>query len=225
MAEEEALQLLRNSSGLDPQQLGSSEEEEMRKIISELGSFALAIQLTGSYISQTPRIQTDLSRYLPEYRKRRKQLLDNTPSLADQYTMSVISSWEVLFESLSRVSIIAANLLSFLSFIDSTDISESWFENFWEFMQTNGNDIVEEVRHCQSVISPEGPFTYYDLEQGFKILRAFSFIRRMPAVPRYSIHRLVHAWGYDRPGHQKKLDWIRVTMVFIFCQMNADPAV
>ena len=225
MEEEEALQLLRNSSGLDSQQLGSSEVEDMRKIIRELGSFALAIQLTGSYISQTPRIQTDLSKYLPEYRKRRKQLLENAPGLAEQYTMSVISSWEVSFESLSRVSIIAANLLSFLSFIDSTDISESWFETFWKFMHHNGNDIVHEVRHCQSVISPQGPFTYYDLEQGFKTLRAFSFIRRMPTVSRYSIHKLVHAWGYDRLGHPKKLDWIRVTMVFIFCQIDAGPAV
>ena len=225
MEEEEALQLLRNSSGLDPQQLGSSEVEEMRKIVRELGSFALAIQLTGSYISQTPRIQTDLSRYLPEYRKRRKQLLDNTPGLADQYTMSVISSWEVSFESLSRVSIIAANLLSLLSFIDSTDISESWFEILCRFMHYNGNDIVHEVRHCRNVISPEGPFTYYDLEQGFKTLRAFSFIRRMPTVARYSIHKIVHAWGYDRLGHPKKLDWIRVTMVFMFCQMNAGPVV
>ena len=56
MEEEESLQLLRNSSELDPQQLESSELEDMRKIISKLGSFALAIQLTGSYVSQTPRI-------------------------------------------------------------------------------------------------------------------------------------------------------------------------
>ena len=221
MEEEEALQLLRNSSGLDPQQLRPSEVEEMRKIIRELGSFALAIQLTGSYISQTPRILTDLSRYLPEYRKRRKQLLDNTPGLADQYTMSVISSWEVSFESLSRLSIIAANLLSFLAFIDSTDIFESWFEPFFNLMHCDLNhNVYEEGRRCQSVLSPAGPFTYYDLEQGFKTLRAFSFIRRMTTGPGYSIHKLVHAWGFDRLGHQKKLDLIRVTMMFFSCHLS-----
>ena len=197
MEEEEALQLLQNSSGLDLQQLRSSEAEEMRKIIRELGCFALAIQLTGLYISQIPRLLTDLSRYLPEYRKRRKQLLENTPGLADQYTMSVLSSWEVLFESLSRVSIIAANVLSFLSFINSTDISESWFENFFMLIHWDrseiSDDLKERLRHCQKVIYPEGPFTYYDLEQGFKKLTAFLFIRKLPTGSGYLVHKLVHA--------------------------------
>ena len=228
MEEEEALQLLQNSSGLTPQQLRSSEAEEMKKIISELGCFALAIQLTGSYISQTPRLLTDLSRYLPEYRKRRKQLLENTPGLADQYEMSVLSSWEVSFGSLRRVSIIAASLLSILSFIDSTDVSESWFETFFIFMHWDQSEILsdeleERLRHCQKVICPEG-FTYYDLEQGFKPLTAFSFIQQMPTGSGYSVHKLVHAWGYDRLEHQRRLDLIRVTVMFIFCQMTVRSA-
>ena len=199
----------------------------MRNIIRELGCFALAIQLTGSYISQTPRISTNLSAYLPEYQKRRKNLLNQTPSLADQYTMSVLSSWEVSFESLSRVSILAANLLSFLSFIDSTKIFELWFEQFFEYLYHDWGELIDVqnkvLRLCQSVISSERPFTYHDLEQGFKTLAAFSFIRRMPTSSGYSDHKLVHAWGYDRLGHQKKLDMIRVTMMFIFCQIVAGP--
>ena len=227
MEEKEALELLQNSSGLDLQQLKSSEVEEMRNIIRELGFLALAIQLTGSYIAQTPRISTNILNYLREYRQRRKQLLENTPGLADQYTTSVLSSWEVSFESLSRVSIIAANLLSFLSFFESANISELWFEPFSMFMcmhESGDGTVNKEVRYCRSVISPKHPFTYYDLEQGFKTLTAFSFIRRMPTEPGYSIHKLVHAWGYDRLGHHKKLDLVRVIMLFFICKISICPA-
>ena len=48
---------------------------EVAQIVKELGHLALAITLAGSYVSETPRLSSDIGRYLPEYRERRKELL------------------------------------------------------------------------------------------------------------------------------------------------------
>ncbi len=43
---------------------------EVAQIVKELGYLALAITLAGSYVSVTPRLWSDIERYLPEYRQR-----------------------------------------------------------------------------------------------------------------------------------------------------------
>ena len=48
---------------------------EVAQIVKELGHVALAITLAGSYVSETARLSFDIRRYLPEYRKRRKEVL------------------------------------------------------------------------------------------------------------------------------------------------------
>ena len=48
---------------------------EVARIVEELGYLALAITLAGSYVSVTPRLSSDIRRYLPEYQQRRKELL------------------------------------------------------------------------------------------------------------------------------------------------------
>ena len=48
---------------------------EMGRITEELGYLALAITLAGSYVSMTPRLQSDITRYFSEYRWRRMELL------------------------------------------------------------------------------------------------------------------------------------------------------
>lgn len=51
------------------------ETREIETIVRELGHLALAITLVGSYISVTPLLSSDTKIYLPEYRIRRKELL------------------------------------------------------------------------------------------------------------------------------------------------------
>jgi GTPase SAR1 family protein len=48
---------------------------EVARIVKEVGYLALAITLSGSYVSVTPRLSSDIRKYLPEYRQRRKELL------------------------------------------------------------------------------------------------------------------------------------------------------
>ena len=70
----------------------TTQVDEAKKIAEELGYLALAVSLAGSYVSNIPRIQSDLREYLPEYRDRREELLSQMPSkLLDQYEARLFS--------------------------------------------------------------------------------------------------------------------------------------
>lgn len=228
MNEKEASQLLLNSSGLGRRDLTQGEVEEIKKIAQELEYFALAIQLAGSYISQTPRISSHLSEYLLEYRKRRKQLLGMTPKPHDRYTTSVLGTWEVSFEAVRGKSIMAENLLTFLTFINFKNIDTSMFEEYInniEELDGIGSDPEGKCfGHWKTAIDPRGTFRYHDLEAAFTILENFSFIRQLPDRAEYSMHRLVHAWGHDRLEQEKRLQMNRAAAVFIGTHIWMEPA-
>lgn len=60
--------------------LGPNVETEMDHIGKELRCLTLAMTLSGTYVSVTPRFSSDIWGYLPEYRQRRKELLVGDPS-------------------------------------------------------------------------------------------------------------------------------------------------
>ena len=66
-------------------------------IVKELGCFALAIALAGWYIAATPRLSANLSRYVPDYHHRRKEILSHkSPLYVNRYGESVLSTRERL---------------------------------------------------------------------------------------------------------------------------------
>ena len=54
---------------------GPDVRKEVDKVVRELGYLTLAITLTGSSILVMVRLLFNIKRYLPKYRKRRKELL------------------------------------------------------------------------------------------------------------------------------------------------------
>ena len=98
--------------------------EETGRIVKELGYLALAIILAGSYVSMTPRLKSDVKRYLPEYKRRRKELLQRRPKRhVHQYEESVLSTWETSLEAITNQDPTAARLLSLLVFVNFEDIN------------------------------------------------------------------------------------------------------
>ena len=97
--------------------------QEVSRIVDELGYLALAITIAGSYISVTPRLASDISLYLPEYHEQRKRLLSRK-AIANihSYKESVLGTWEASFEAIKRQSSVAANLLNLLAFLNFDDI-------------------------------------------------------------------------------------------------------
>ena len=223
MEEDEALTLLFNSSGLVRKQMTSAQVGEARRIVNELGRLALAINLAGSYISNTPRISMDLSQYLLEYHDRRKILLGQKSShLRDEYAESVLSTWEVSFAAMSRKSPTAANLLVFLAFLDATDIFPELFDTLAEDAANTGHEKTM-ADSWQDAITHQKPLKRHDVEEAFSTLRSFSFVRWMPDRATYSMHKLVHAWGGDRLDLAERIATIRATALFLQERTLCDP--
>lgn len=98
--------------------------EEVKMIVEELGYLALAITLAGTYVSTTYRLQTDIKAYLPEYRRRRRALLERRPDIAvHQYSASVLTTWETSYQAIAESDCPEASVfITMLSFLSSDDI-------------------------------------------------------------------------------------------------------
>jgi hypothetical protein len=77
MEKTQAAKLFYRSSQLQRDDQGV--EDEIKAIIKELGYLALAVTLTATYVGRTPRLQSNIKAYLPEYRRRRHELLSRKP--------------------------------------------------------------------------------------------------------------------------------------------------
>ncbi|KAH7231009.1 hypothetical protein BKA59DRAFT_518303 [Fusarium tricinctum] len=166
--------------------------EESKLIVYELGHLALAVSMAGKYVSQTPRLSSDLSAYLNEFRNRRRDLLSETPDkLTARYHHSVMTVWETSYDAVSKHLPEAGRFLTLLSFIHYDDIFPEMF----------GLDIVSgstAVAPWMSVLGYQMKAELHQLEKCFRILENYSLCQRNMMQGSYSIHRLVHAWGYDR---------------------------
>lgn len=121
MESSEAAELFQRCAKI--QDLGPDVEMEVGRIIKELGYLALAITLAGSYVSVTPRLSSDIGRYLPEYRQRRKELLQRRPRQhVHRYGASVLSTWEFSSEAMATQDPAAARLLCLLAIVNFEDI-------------------------------------------------------------------------------------------------------
>lgn len=121
MDEDQAVQLFYTLSTLKDQSQGTN--DEVKLIVKELGWFALAITLAGTYVAQTPRLLTSIKQYLPEFGNRRRELLSQKPTkLIHQYSESVLTTWETSFRAVQRQCPEAGRLLTLLAVLSFDDI-------------------------------------------------------------------------------------------------------
>lgn len=123
MDEDHALELLRKKAGNQP------DMEHGAALVEALEYMPMAISQAGAYIQQqAPR--SSISRYLEEFRKseiRKIRLLNwDEESLRRDHSASksVISTWQISFESMRSTQRSAADLLSLMSFFDRQGIPE-----------------------------------------------------------------------------------------------------
>ena len=132
MTIDEACALFKSCGKLDHVQ----NENVIISIVEELGRLALAINLAGQYVCQTPRIRSNITEFLPEYRQRRGKLLSKQPrNIVDRYSQSVLTTWEISFRHVKRRNQAAVQLLGILSCIDSGSLSADIFDITY---QSNG---------------------------------------------------------------------------------------
>ena len=229
----EATELFQQSAKMT--KVGPEETREIKKIVEELGYLALAIALAGSYVSVTPRLSSDIKSYLPEYRTRRKELLQRRPKQhIHQYGESVLSTWETSFKAIENYHPAAARLLSLLAFVNFEDIFLSLFDGdgpntlAGESAYTaNGSDAtVLSDQACRSFLSAGQTWTVDDLESAFETLQSYSLIQWKSDQRSYSMHKLVHAWSHDRleVQEQRQLSFLALElMANATAQEGVDP--
>ena len=167
-------------------------EHEVKAIVKELGHLALAVTLASTYVGRTPRLQSDITVYLPEYRRRRRELLKRKPeSLIHRYNESVLTTWETSYDAVHEQSPEASTLMSMLSFLSFDDI---FLELFGINRQVESTGSTYNTAETVST-----PFmNTYKLEECFEMLQRYSFVQWKEDQRSYAMHKLVHAWGYDR---------------------------
>jgi len=164
-------------------------DAEIDEVVEELGRLALAVTLAGAYVAATPRLKPHPDKYLVEYRKRQKALLDRMPKpYVDQYGQSVLTTWETSHAAIARRCPEAVNLLTFLAFLSPNDLFLELFDD---------SDVGNGDAEIFSVISPGGPREDV-LDAAFEELVSFSFLVWRDDQMGYSMHKLVHEWGYER---------------------------
>ncbi|KAL9628998.1 MAG: hypothetical protein Q9164_007065, partial [Protoblastenia rupestris] len=199
-------------------------KEEIERIGEELGYLALAITLAGSYVSMTPRLQSDIKRYLPEYRQRRKELLQRQPEQhVHRYKESVLSTWETSFEAIAKQSPAAARLLGLLAFVNFEDIFPSLFGAADYNTSAEGSEHIAEKSKSTGTSQPKWQlylssgqkWTLYDLESSFETLQSYYLLQWRSDQKSYAMHKLVHAWGQDRLDgeEQQRLSGLAIQLI------------
>ncbi|KAB5569898.1 hypothetical protein GE09DRAFT_1217350 [Coniochaeta sp. 2T2.1] len=183
-------------------------EEEARAIVEELGRLALAVTIAASYVADTPRLKQNLTQYLEEFRRRRRQLLDRLPDgLADRYDHSVMTVWETSYAAVHDRLPEACRLLTLLAFVNYEDI----------FLELFGlrPDAGGEGGRWMSVVSDQA-MDLQRVEECFAVLERYSLVQQQADAEAYSIHRLVHAWDRDRLGAEEIDRFCRAALEMLY---------
>jgi tetratricopeptide (TPR) repeat protein len=176
-------------------------------IVQELGCLALAVTLAGSYVSET---HLELNQYLEEYRQRRKELLSEVPkNLIYEYNESVLTTWESSFEAITQRNVHASSLLTVLAFIHYDDVMLDLFERARKGINTRKDEVREDGSAndqllWQLAVSSQKPVDMYMIRQAFRVLESFSLVQWKKDQSSYAMHKLVHAWAYERLDRERQ---------------------
>jgi tetratricopeptide (TPR) repeat protein len=97
---------------------GQRDEAAANRLANELGDLPLALEQTGAYIEETGR---ELSDYFELFRIRRNDLLKSQPAPSD-YHGTVLTTWDLSMQQVSKESSEAISLLNLFSFLSPDDI-------------------------------------------------------------------------------------------------------
>ena len=181
------------------QDQGKDVEMEVCKIVIELGCSALAITLAGSYVSITPRLSSDVRKYLPEYHQQQKELLSRRPEQQiHRYGESVLSTWEASFDSVATQNPVAARLLSVMAFINSDDIFLGLFDQSLDGFSQQSHTTPSPFPTWRLFLASEADWNLHTLKSAFETLQRYSLIQWESDQESYIMHKLLHTWGQDR---------------------------
>lgn len=170
-----------------------------------LGCLPLAIAQAGSYIRniipRTLPTQQRLQRYKERYQTQETKMLEGEGgSHVVEYGKSVITTWDLSFETLVKDKPIAVELLMLFGFFHHASIPIALFETVYEkrekLYSEDGINIKEEPYCWVGQLfgsQPDGSWdrSHFDTATGHLV--SYSLLRATDEYD-YSMHPLVHAW-------------------------------
>lgn len=175
--------------------------EEMVLIVAELDYLAMAVTLAGAYVAATPRICSKIAEYPPQFRRRWKALLGRkAKQQIRQYGESVLSTWGTSHAAIEKQFPVEVRLLSFFAFLDPEDIYLDLLRYEVDPSLVGNASTDEDWRKC---LWSEGPLED-TLDEALEALSTYSLIQWKEEQAGYSMHKVVHAWGFDRFGVEEQ---------------------
>jgi tetratricopeptide (TPR) repeat protein len=166
-------------------------QKEIDEVTEELGHFALAVSLAGAYVASTHHLKVHPAGYLVEYAERKRSLLARRPKKhVDQYGESVLTTWETSYAAISSQCPEACNLLTFLSFLSSSNI-------FLELLRADFGT-ASGILASMIFVPASGNSLQDALDDGFKALELYSLLQWNEQHEAFSMHKLVQTWAFER---------------------------
>lgn len=207
MSKEDALMLFKNKlGGHDGDNDNDNDnDDEVTELVTALDFMPLAIVQAAAYISQRkPRYS--VKRYLQNFRKgddKRTRLLnyEGGQLRRDQEAKSsIIITWQISFDHISKIRQSAADLLALMSFFDGQAIPEILLQGRREQRKLHqdqkesdhGNSVNENSDCSDGSEDGTSKMSMYDeLEEDIWVLRSFSFISVNANGTTFKMHALL----------------------------------
>ena len=181
--------------------------EDARTIVNKLVCHLLAVSQAGAYIRKR---KLRLCDFMDHYKRRKKQILENTPQLSqyrkrlgnaeEETSLNVFTTWELSFQQLKSETPennAKAKLLTLLAFFDEKDILEQLFAIFIS-NQEQVSGIATLLIWLNAFSNVEGQWDSDLLEDVLIRLRDSSllqaFARESDGFYHTSLHPLVKDW-------------------------------
>ncbi|MDI1490032.1 MAG: hypothetical protein OHK93_001231 [Ramalina farinacea] len=221
MVREEASALFKTCAGL----MTNQEDYHVYEIVEELGFFALAVSLAGFYVKQTPWLSSDLARYLPQYRQKRKEILSEKPRQAvHYYKESVLTTWETSFSAVQARSPNAANLFLLVSWLNPIDVFEELFNGVFTPPDKMDYREANTLKQFQSILwLTKENIDMHSVSTCFRYLQDYSLVRWEPTQCSYRIHTLVQAWAQDRLDSKSQKEFITLAVALMTVAIYLKP--
>jgi hypothetical protein len=187
---------------------GLETQKEIDAVIEELGHFALAVSLAAAYVASTRRLKAHPAGYLVEYAERKRTLLARKPKKhVDQYGESVLTTWETSYAAIASQCPEACKLLTFLSFLSSSNI----------FPDLLGPDYEDASGILASMIFVSASKNSLQdiLDVGFETLETYSLLQWNDKRKTYSMHKLVHTKAFERLESDEQVTFCSATLNYL----------
>ncbi|KAH1314711.1 hypothetical protein KXX47_003866 [Aspergillus fumigatus] len=122
LTQEDAIQLLLQSSGFSAQGAAQVEAKDIMAIVDQLDGLSLAIALAGAFMRETG---TSFKEYLQLYKDQWSELQSQAKPTRHYQQGNILETWTTSYQGIQKQDPTAATLLLLLAYFDNRDI---WYE-------------------------------------------------------------------------------------------------